>query len=287
MELYDKIYNKVLGLLDVFNLEILLYYLSITPLIILIELAIVGWEESSLKKIIGFKRSVRTDVFFFFLDAFNVYNILTVLFSFGIFHILARLLYEATNFDLVYTIDNIYLQFAVLFIASDLKNYFSHFLFHRFNTLWTLHEFHHSATEMCTITRHRGHFLETAMKRMIDVIPFAILGSVETYLVVKILSEAHQLILHSSIKSNWGWLGRYILVSPRAHRIHHSIERKHYGKNFGNTFIFWDKMFGTYYVPTEINEFGVEGYHYNQEGTVKDIFRGLKNFFKSLKSDLF
>jgi sterol desaturase/sphingolipid hydroxylase (fatty acid hydroxylase superfamily) len=40
----------------------------------------------------------------------------------------------------------------------------------------------------------------------------------------------------------------HILISPAQHHIHHSIERKHYNKNYGEVFAIWDLMFGTLYV---------------------------------------
>ena len=126
MEFYDKVFNKIFNLLDFLNLENIIYYLSIAPVMLLIELSIVGWNESSLKKITQYKKSTRTDVFFYILDVLNIYNLITVVISFGIFHILARLIYEATAFELISTIYNPYIQFTVLFIFSDLKNYFSH-----------------------------------------------------------------------------------------------------------------------------------------------------------------
>ena len=116
MEFYDKVYNKVINLLDVLNLENIIYYLSVAPLMLIVELIIVGWDKSSLKKIVSFNKSVRTDLFFFLLDVFNLYNLITVILSFGIFNVLARLIYESTNFDLILTIDNIYIQFIVLFL---------------------------------------------------------------------------------------------------------------------------------------------------------------------------
>jgi sterol desaturase/sphingolipid hydroxylase (fatty acid hydroxylase superfamily) len=286
MNFYDKIYNKLLELLDVFNLDNLIYYFSVAPLMLLIEFIIVGWDRSSLKKIIQFKKTVRTDVFFYLLDALNLYKLITVILSFGIFNVLARLIYEITNFNLISTIDNYYMQFIILFIFSDLKNYFSHYIFHRFDPLWSLHEFHHSATQFCMLTRHRGHFLESALKRMIDVIPFAIFGSIETYLIVMVLTEIHQLVLHSSITSRWGFIGKYIIVSPSAHRIHHSIEREHYGKNFGTTFIFWDRLFGTYYPHIDIKELGVKENPYNKDGVIMDILKVMIKFFNSLKFGL-
>jgi sterol desaturase/sphingolipid hydroxylase (fatty acid hydroxylase superfamily) len=38
-------------------------------------------------------------------------------------------------------------------------------------------------------------------------------------------------------------------MSPAQHHIHHSVEPKHYDKNFGYILSFWDWIFGTLYVP--------------------------------------
>jgi len=232
---------------------------------------------------VEFRKSVQTDVVFFLLDAFNVFNLITVLFSFGICHVLARYIYEATHYDLILNISNPVLQFTVLFVIVDLKNYFSHFLFHKYQSLWRLHEFHHSATEFCMLTRYRGHFLEVALKRFIDVIPFAIFGaSIESYFIIKAMSEIHQIALHSGYKSDWGWIGKFILVSPAAHWIHHSVDKMHYDKNFGNTFIVWDRLFRTYHPAEKKIELGVTDNAYNQRGVVKDVVIGYRNFFTSL-----
>lgn len=283
MEFLDKVKNKVWELLNVFDLNLLLYYLSIVSAMLIFEWILVGWERSSIKRIFVFNGSVRTDFVFFLLDAFNLYNLITVALTFGLFHVLARLVYEATNFDLIYTIPGLPLQFIVLFVLNDLKNYFSHWLFHKYDALWKLHEFHHSATEFCMLTRYRGHFLETALKRMLDVIPFAIFGSIEAYFAVKVLSEMHQLALHSAYTSNWGWIGRYILVSPAAHRIHHSVSTRHYNRNMGNTFIFWDRLFGTYHSPDLVTEIGVDENPYNRNGVVHDVVSGFRRFFNALR----
>lgn len=284
MDFFEKIKSKLIELVDVFNPEVLLYYLAVAGGMLVIELLIVGWPKSSLRRIFSLNGSVKTDVAFFMLDVFNLYSLITVLLTFGAFHVLARVVYEVSHFDLIYTIPGFPLQFLVLFVVVDLKNYFSHWVFHRVDALWKLHEFHHSATEFCMLTRYRGHFLETAMKRMFDVIPFAIFGSVESYFAVTVLVEMHQLALHSAYTSNWGWIGRYILVSPAAHRIHHSAASQHYDRNMGNTFIVWDRLFGTYHPPERVVDLGVDENPYNQNGVLRDILSAYKRFFKALKT---
>jgi hypothetical protein len=42
-----------------------------------------------------------------------------------------------------------------------------------------------------------------------------------------------------------GWL-EHIIVTPAHHRVHHAINPEYLDKNFGQIFIFWDKLFGTF-----------------------------------------
>jgi hypothetical protein len=51
------------------------------------------------------------------------------------------------------------------------------------------------------------------------------------------------------------------VVTPLFHRIHHSMERRHFDKNFGGRLIVWDYLFGT--MNANFNEYpkiGVPGY---------------------------
>jgi sterol desaturase/sphingolipid hydroxylase (fatty acid hydroxylase superfamily) len=40
-----------------------------------------------------------------------------------------------------------------------------------------------------------------------------------------------------------------VLADNRFHRIHHSLEREHWDKNFGVVMTIWDQLFGTSYFP--------------------------------------
>ncbi len=42
-----------------------------------------------------------------------------------------------------------------------------------------------------------------------------------------------------------GWLEK-IIVTPAHHRVHHAINKEYIDKNYGQIFIFWDKLFGTF-----------------------------------------
>ena len=69
------------------------------------------------------------------------------------------------------------------------------------------------------------------------------------------------------------WLS-YILISPAQHQIHHSIDEKHWDRNMGLIFAFWDWVFGTLYVPDgyEKLEYGVKRDEPNPFNTVVEIY---------------
>ena len=59
---------------------------------------------------------------------------------------------------------------------------------------------------------------------------------------------------HTHLWILWPKPLRYVISSPALHQIHHSTAEKHFDKNFARTFIFWDWLFGTLYLPTEREE---------------------------------
>jgi sterol desaturase/sphingolipid hydroxylase (fatty acid hydroxylase superfamily) len=102
------------------------------------------------------------------------------------------------------------------------------------------------------------------------------------YFWVRITTGILEDLNHSQLDWNFGFVGRWILVSPAAHRLHHSGDPKHFGKNFGNSFIFWDRLFGTYHPPEAVTRFGLPDNPYNQHNFVYDIALGYKRFLWSL-----
>ena len=72
---------------------------------------------------------------------------------------------------------------------------------------------------------------------------------------------------HSHIWLSYGRVMEHIFISPAQHQIHHSVAIKHHDKNYGSMFAIWDWMFGTLYIPDEMEEivYGVS------DGTGKPI----------------
>lgn len=168
-----------------------IYILVITTISLLfIEVIYGGWAISSLKKIKQFNSSTRNDLIAWIIETLNIYKIFSIFLSFGICYYLVGLIQKSIYLD--FNISNSTIQFVLILVVSDLKNWISHYTFHRSNTLWQLHSFHHSATNFNILTRQRGHFLESELRRFFDIIPFVIFGApISTYFFITILKEIH------------------------------------------------------------------------------------------------
>jgi sterol desaturase/sphingolipid hydroxylase (fatty acid hydroxylase superfamily) len=203
--------------------------------------------------------------------------------TFGICYYLTGLIQKNIQFGLLSYVDSIFLQATIMLVAADFKNYIRHLVFHRSKSLFMLHAMHHSAEEMTMLTAQRGHFVESAISAFFDVVVFMLLGpSFAGLIFVQAVRDFHQLLIHSNMQSGWGFIGKYILVSPAAHRLHHSTDEKHFNKNIGSLFIFWDRMFGTYYPPEKIETIGlnIDGMHHT--GFAKQLWISYRNFWIGL-----
>jgi sterol desaturase/sphingolipid hydroxylase (fatty acid hydroxylase superfamily) len=69
------------------------------------------------------------------------------------------------------------------------------------------------------------------------------------------------------------WLS-HLLVSPAQHQIHHSSAPRHFDKNMGFIFAFWDLLGGTLYVPRTKEEltYGLYGRESDQFASVPALF---------------
>ena len=124
-------------------------------------------------------------------------------------------------------------------------DYWAHRFLHRVPSLWHIHKIHHSVTNLNCGSIYHKHFLELILHT-----PFAVMASLGlgTELVAPfgIIVIAIDVLGHSNVRIDLGWLS-YIVSTPQAHRIHHSIDPKHYDTNFGTTLMIWDHVFRTFH----------------------------------------
>lgn len=280
---YDFLLLKLKSIFGPANMNWELFGWNVLTMLLalVIEAFYTGWENSSIRHLISKPdQSAKNDIWSWLISVSNLFKFISIVLSLGIGYWFFGFIIKKFNLQSLQLIEYPLLQFFAATAAYDLVNYTKHRLSHYFNWYWELHKFHHSATEMNVLTAHRTHFLEETFDSIIRALPFAILGApVESFLWFYLLKEIQQNLHHSKVHWTWGWVGRWIFVSPAGHRLHHSKNPKHFGKNFASIFVIWDKLFGTYHAPEIITEFGVDDDYYNLGSFPINIWMGCKMFW--------
>ncbi len=141
--------------------------------------------------------------------------------------------------------------FAYLFL-TDLLFYWYHRAQHRFTWFWPIHELHHSDAELNVTTSMRTYWLERPLQASFIVLPlnYTIGADAGASLVLPFLFTGWLFFTHANLKLDMGFLTP-VLTGPQMHRIHHSNQAQHQGKNFAQFFPIIDMIFGTYYRPAK------------------------------------
>lgn len=141
------------------------------------------------------------------------------------------------------------LQFALALLLYDAKKYWIHRLQHT-RWLWPLHAIHHCDTHLTWMNFHRQHPLEPVMASALSILLLMALGIPPLMIAgAASLHGIYGYYIHQNLPLSHGPL-RYVLVSPRMHRVHHSLD--HPNCNYGGMFAFNDVLFGTYRDPGQV-----------------------------------
>jgi sterol desaturase/sphingolipid hydroxylase (fatty acid hydroxylase superfamily) len=133
------------------------------------------------------------------------------------------------------------------FVASDLLTWVAHWTHHMVPTLWRFHMVHHSQMNLNVLSDNRQHLGETVVTATLVFLPSQLLGlNADAAGTLAFLTLFWGAIIHANIRTNFGPLRR-VLISPQAHRVHHSDLYRHYNTNFGSVFSIWDHIAGTIY----------------------------------------
>lgn len=136
---------------------------------------------------------------------------------------------------------------AISVIAFDFLAYWHHRFQHRF--LWPIHALHHAQTELHAANAY-NHVLERVSRFVMMTLPFSLFDFHFPVLplAIGLILRTLESYIHCPTTAHLGPLA-WIFVDNRFHRIHHSVEPRHFDKNFGICFSVWDRLFGTAYEP--------------------------------------
>ena len=243
----------------------------------------------------------------------KIWIVIILLVKFGLFALLYNTIYFASSLldralDWVWLVDTTEetpsltsrLVYTLVFTCCvDFGFFFMHYLQHKISCLWVFHKVHHSAAVLTPLTANRHHPVDYTIHAASAIV----MGSVATVLFTRFhgteidsvtlfnTSAIHFFyymsanLRHSHIWVSFG-IGDRLFFSPAMHQIHHSIDPRHYDKNFGFVFSVWDWLFGCRYLPQrqEQIEVGLIDGDIGYQGFSDAMWRPFVDCRQSLKS---
>jgi len=148
-------------------------------------------------------------------------------------------------------------SFVLALLLLDFVKYASHRLLHSTAFLWRVHQVHHSDPDFEVSTGFRAHPIETILTQGSALLAILLLRlPPAAVLAAELMSCAQSCFQHANASLPPG-LERALrpwLVTPDLHRIHHSMKEMDQRRNLGETFPWWDRLFGTYSARTATGE---------------------------------
>jgi sterol desaturase/sphingolipid hydroxylase (fatty acid hydroxylase superfamily) len=155
--------------------------------------------------------------------------------------------------------DTPWVSLVLYLLVFDFVDYWIHRGQHHFAWWWGLHSLHHSQRQMTLWSDNRNHLLDDVLRDLILVVVAQAIGVAPAQFVAIVaitqLSESFQ---HANVRLSFGKWGERLWVSPRFHRLHHTIGIGHEsnkpanvgkavlgGHNFGVLLPWWDVLFRT------------------------------------------
>lgn len=148
------------------------------------------------------------------------------------------------SFDIVKEVPY-WLLWIIGFILWDFLFYWLHRTHHLFKILWSIHVVHHEGEHYSLSLGVRNSWY-SSLSSFPYFVCMALIGiPTEIFISVSSIHYFIQFYNHNHLVKKSGWL-EYVMITPSHHRVHHGKNEPYLDKNFGGTFIFWDKLFGTF-----------------------------------------
>ena len=192
-----------------------------------------------------------------------------------------------------------WVSFLIYLLVLDALDYVLHRAQHHFNWWWQLHSLHHAQRQMTMWSDNRNHLIDDLIKAVVVVLIAKVIGVAPSqYVLLVALTQLSESFQHANVRIWYGRWGERLWVSPRFHRLHHSIGIGHEsslkrnspslkdpvlgGHNFGVLLPCWDLLFGTAnfeyrFDPTGVRDQVEQGVDYGQ-GFWDQQAKGMRRF---------
>lgn len=162
--------------------------------------------------------------------------------------------------------DIAWVSLLLYLVVFDFVGYWLHRAQHQFNWWWALHSLHHSQRQMTMWSDNRNHLLDDILIATAFALLARLIG-VEPgqFVAITVITQLLESLQHANTRVAFGAVGERLLISPRFHRLHHSIGIGHEsagrgtlgGHNFGVLLPVWDLLFRTHNFDARFDATGV------------------------------
>lgn len=150
---------------------------------------------------------------------------------------------------------------AATIVVFDYFDYWKHRWYHRFPLMWRFHQVHHSDTHLDLTTATRYHLGELLISAAIKAGWILVWGPTAiafaaSEVALNMASQFH----HANIElgERWDRRLRRLIVTPRYHAGHHSVNKRDGDYDFATILTVWDRLHGTFVAP-RVDEIDLEG----------------------------
>ena len=149
------------------------------------------------------------------------------------------------------------IRIGAMVMLGDVAFYWAHRWSHENEWLWRMHAVHHSPTALDWLVNTRAHPLDLVFARAVSAVPIVVLGirqgndGLDTAAAIYLaLTTLWAFFVHANLRWRLGWLEQ-IVVTPAFHHWHHANMPGALNKNYASMFPWIDRLFGTYYLPSQ------------------------------------
>lgn len=173
--------------------------------------------------------------------------------SLGIFGVISRIVLKGITLSFWFVlfqlspfqIETSVMSLFILYLLNEFIYYWFHRWSHENKWLWATHVNHHSSTKMNLTVATRTPFMNV-IYHSVFWLPLPLMGFHPIdVLAVETIGFFFAYLQHTTLIPKLGFL-EWFLNTPSHHRVHHAANKEYLNKNYGNTLILFDRIFGTF-----------------------------------------
>lgn len=147
-------------------------------------------------------------------------------------------------------------SYVLCLVAIDFFRYWAHRIAHEQRFWWSTHVTHHNSEQYNFSVSFRLSWIQHL--KIVFFIPVALMGfDPFVFFICNQIEVLYQFWIHTELIHKLPRPIEYFFTTPSHHRVHHARNGKYLDKNYGSTFIIWDRMFGTFQPEEEQPDYGI------------------------------